>query len=386
MSSYRDDTQEIAIASDSVWGQLTTLAEEAVKITSTLIVGLLLTVAESAVASDQVIDNTRYLVVEQAVISDTVIDGKRSTFLMIESAKASDKIVGVLKVVHIDQVAATDIVIDRTRATVSESAHIADTVIAQRRTQSLVEESVKIRDVTMQVASFVVSESASAADWTGGIKRGKQLITESVSAVDSVVDTHETTSRIIDSAQIQSSVLDHVTARNIVEEIAVIEDDVLGSNAGQAWTANTDTWAMSRYSPYTFNSLSVINGVLYGIADDGIYAINGGDSLINGMLMTGKVDLSVKGALVHPLAAYLEYELSGANKTAQMDVTTTQSGTAQTYTYILPLEKADELTSSRFIFGRGLRGRHFTFSLRMNGVRGYINALGVELSPTNRRV
>lgn len=386
MSSYRDDTQETAVASDSTWGQLTTLAEETVKITSTLIVGLLLTIAESAVASDQVIDRTRYLVVEQATISDSVSDKNNATAFVVESVQAKDKIVDALRVLHSEQANATDIVIDRTRATVSESAQIADHVIAQRRSYSLVVESALIRDVTMQVASFVVSESAAATDWTGGIKRVNQLTIESVTASDVVIDVHETASRIIENAQIQSTVLDHLIARNIVEEIAVIEDDVLGGNAGQAWTANTDTWAMSRYAPYSFISLAVIDGVLYGIADDGIYAINGGNDVINGTLTTGKVDLAVKDALVHPLASYLEYELSGDGKTAQMDVTTTQSGAAQTFTYILPTESADSLTNGRFIFGRGLRGRHFTFSLRLNGVRGYINALSVELAPTNRRV
>ena len=34
---------------------------------------------------------------------------------------------------------------------------------------------------------------------------------------------------------------------------------------GYAWTANVDTWAMSRYQDYGFSELVVIDGVLYGV-------------------------------------------------------------------------------------------------------------------------
>ncbi|MBX6209533.1 hypothetical protein ISD46_33795, partial [Pseudomonas aeruginosa] len=57
-----------------------------------------------------------------------------------------------------------------------------------------------------------------------------------------------------------------------------------------------------------------------------------------------------------------------------------------TYSYPLESEPADELTNGRFKFGRGLRGRHFTFTLRLTGRHGYINDLSVESAPTNRRV
>lgn len=118
------------------------------------------------------------------------------------------------------------------------------------------------------------------------------------------------------------------------------------------------------------------------MAADGVYALDGGAETISGRIQTGKLDIG-QGGLVHPLAAYLEYELDG---TAEMDVTTTQSGQAETYTYALPAEAAGELTNGRFVFGRGLRGRHFSFALRITGTHGYINDLSVNSAPTKRRV
>ena len=139
---------------------------------------------------------------------------------------------------------------------------------------------------------------------------------------------------------------------------------------------------MSRYLPYTFRGLAVIDGVAYGMSADGVYALDGDSETIAASMRTGKLDIG-QGGLVHPLAAYMEYELDGA---AEMDVTTTQSGQAETYTYTLPNEVADELTNGRFIFGRGLRGRHFSFTLRMTGTHGYINDLSVNVTATKRSV
>jgi hypothetical protein len=38
------------------------------------------------------------------------------------------------------------------------------------------------------------------------------------------------------------------------------------------------------------------------------------------------------------------------------------------------------------VFGRGLRGRHFAFELRVSGLNAYINELSVTSTQTKRRV
>ncbi|PKH81246.1 hypothetical protein CXF60_06260 [Psychrobacter sp. 4Bb] len=188
----------------------------------------------------------------------------------------------------------------------------------------------------------------------------------------------------MDSIAITDEVIDKLDAMVLIIDGAVIEDNVLSSGGaqGQAWTANVDSWAMSRYNPYNYNRLVVINGVLYGEADDGIYRLDEQVSAVTASVKTGKMDLG-KGALTHPSTAYLEYELNGG---ASMTVSTTQKGVAQQYTYMLPSEVADELTNGRFIFGRGLRGRHFAFELIMIGTHGHVNDLFIEHTPTSRRV
>ncbi|QLI49415.1 hypothetical protein vBPaeMUSP18_28 [Pseudomonas phage vB_PaeM_USP_18] len=384
MSNYRDDTQETAIASDFTWAGMGSITEEVARIAGTLAFGLVVMHSATAVAADEVIDSARSIITEQAVASDTVLGGKRAVSLTVERATPAGRWAGVLRVLHQDSAAASDSVSESVRAATVERAQISDEVIGSRSVATLVSETARASASTSQVVTEVVSESVAAADLFTGKLRAKVLALDAALLADEVFGGQQITGPALASARIEASVFDHLTARDVVDDGAVVEEGTWSNlpEAGQAWTANADTWAMSRYAPYSFTGLAVIDGVAYGMAADGVYALNDDAELIAGSLQTGRLDIG-KGALVHPLAAYLEYELDG---TAEMDVTTTQSGQAETYTYTLPQEVAGELTNGRFVFGRGLRGRHFSFALRLTGTHGYINDLSVNTAPTKRRV
>ena len=384
MSNYRDDTQETAVASDFTWAGLGSIAEESARIVGTLAFGLMVMHASSAVAADEVFDSAVGIIVEQAVASDAVLDAKRAQSLTDERGKVVERWSGVLRVVHEDAATAIDTTLDAMRAVTIEQARIADEVIPQRRVAVLVSETARASDTTSQVATELLEDSAAAADEATGRLRAKVLAVESATLADETFGGQQTAAPVVERARIAATVTDHLAARDIVADGATAEDGTWSNlpDAGQAWTANADIWAMSRYAPYSFSSLAVIDGVAYGMAADGVYALDGGAETISGRIQTGKLDIG-QGGLVHPLAAYLEYELDG---TAEMDVTTTQSGQAETYTYTLPQEVAGELTNGRFVFGRGLRGRHFSFALRITGTHGYINDLSVNSAPTKRRV
>jgi len=384
MSNYRDDTQETAVASDFTWAALGSIAEESARIVGTLAFGLMVLHTGSAVAADEVLDSAAGIIVEQAAASDAVLDSAHAHTLIVERTTLGERWSGVLRVVHEDAATASDATLDATRTVITEQARIADEVIPQRRVSVLVSETARASDNTSQVATELLDDSAAAADEATGRLRAKVLAVESATVADETFGGQQTAAPVVESARIAASVTDHLAARDIVTDGATAEDGTWSNlpDAGQAWTANTDTWAMSRYVPYSFAGLAVIDGVAYGMAADGVYALDGGAEAISGRIQTGKLDIG-QGGLVHPLAAHLEYELDG---TAEMDVTTTQSGQAETYTYALPAETASELTNGRFTFGRGLRGRHFSFALRMVGTHGYINDLSVNTAPTKRRV
>ncbi|WP_208528507.1 hypothetical protein [Pseudomonas aeruginosa] len=387
MSDYRDDSNDTAVISDSAWIGLTAISEGTARISETVLFGLLVLHTDTAVASDEAIDRPGHLLADQAHASDEVTDQLRARVLVVETATAGDRVTGTLRVLHVDDALVSDGVLDRVRGLTVDGATVADEAFGTRHAYTLVLDAARISDSTGQAASVLVEDAATVSDQATGTLHGRVLLVDGASRADEVVDAHQAVQALlVDGASIAALVLDHLVARDLVSDAVVIEDITVGGDqdGGQAWTANVDSWAMSRYAPYTFRSLAVIDGRLYGIAEDGVYALDGDSQPVAGRIATGKLDIG-QGALVHPHSAYLEYALD-ADGTVAMDVTTTQSGSAVTYSYPLESEPADELTNGRFKFGRGLRGRHFTFTLRLTGRRGYINDLSVESAPTNRRV
>lgn len=382
MSNYRDDTQETAVAHDSTWLKVTTIAEDSAKAVSTLLFGLLVLHTDLAAASDAVEDRAGQIISEQAQAGDSVSDHLYASVLLSEQRRASDTLIERLRVLHAESASAADAVLDHARALIVEQATISDEVLGRRHAQSLVSESARISDCSGQFAGVLIEEAGLASDWTVGRWHAHELLSETATLSEQWSEAQRGGAIPVETAQVSDAALDHLHAVQLVQDGAVAEDAMLGEVAGQAWTANADTWAMSRYAPFAFSGLAVIDGVLYATRSDGVYRLGAGDEVVAGRLATGKLDLG-RGALVHPTAAYLEYSLDGA---MSLDVTTTQSGAAQTYTYPLPAEPSLELTNGRIPMGRGLRGRHFGFALNLTGKAAYINDLRIEAAPTKRRV
>lgn len=385
MSSYRDDTQETAVASSSTWAGLQTLTEEIGRIAEAVLFGLLVVTTETAAASDAVEDRVMTLVQETATASDAAPSRLMAASLTTDGILVSEHYMERLNVLHSETAEATDTVIDSTLAVTTELAQAADHVIPQRHVETLVSELATANDAAFQAGYLLIAESATAADTVISKTVSTVLVAESASAADQVLESLDVGAYITTET---GSVSDEITgllhAVSVVEEAAMAEDAELSAQVGQAWTANTESWAMSRYSPYTFAEIAVIDGVAYGVASDGLYALNGGAGEVAGTIAFGQLDLGGKNGLVHPTDAFLEYEKT--NGAAELDVTTTQKGTAQTYTYQLAAEEANKLTNGRFILGKGLRGRHFQLTLRLSADRAYINDLRVSMTPTKRRV
>lgn len=386
MSSYREDTQETAIASNTTWGGLTVLATEKVHAVSVLSFGVLVLLNSAAIASDEIPAASQTWASDSAAVTDAVFDTKYATALTQNTAIARDAFINRLFVLHDDIATAGSAIPNGLLATTSDVIHAVDTVISTRYTASLFSETAKASDKTFRLAALTTQEAAITHDSVMHRARIRMVAVDAVAVTDSVVAQSQSGSAlVVESTRVIDSLLaTTLHAKSLVVESALAEDFFIGAPQGQAWTANTDSWAMSRYSPYTLDGLTVINGVLYGTTEDGVYALQGGTDVIDGALVFGAVDLAGNAGLVHPLSAHLEYEKT--NGTAEMDVTTTQSGAAETFTYSLANEAADRLTNGRFVFGRGLRGRHFEFSLRISAEHAVLNDLLISASPTKRRV
>lgn len=344
------------------------------------------TINDSAKASDIVTSqrSAYNLVMDSAVISDSMSAIERD--VIVDNVTASEGVIDKLRAVQLvsDTATAIDTIADTAASLMIDSARIYDELIAKRIVVSLVQDSIKASDQLIFKRTDVITDSMPASDTSAGKLSAFDTLIDEVAISDNVIDNINQNTVVSESASIIDETIDKLHATVFIADGAVIEDTAIniGGYQGQAWTANVDSWAMSRYNPYNYNRLVVINDVLYGESDDGIYRLDQESTAVTASIKTGKMDLG-KGALTHPSTAYIEYELDGS---ASMTVSTTQKGSEQKYTYMLASEVAEELTNGRFIFGRGLRGRHFGFELIMIGKHGHINDLSIEHLPTNRRV
>jgi hypothetical protein len=387
MSSYRDDMNDTAIASDSTWLGLRTIAESTARIRDVLITGLAVMLLDGAVASDGIIDKVRPLLTEQAAVSDQVLDAAHLRGLVIERARAQDVLLGSTRALIEEGATAADQLLPaRVRALVVERANVQDLVLGQRHARQLVAERANAGDQLVALQRQVVEDGVHALDLVLGRARAHSLVPEHANATDEILDGVKSAPLVlVERARAADEAFGQLHARDMVADAAAVAwDEVIqsGQDLGQAWTADAGgAWPMSRYAPFAATGLAVIDGTVYAMAPDGVYALDGDGETVQAELRTGLIDMSGQ-ALALPVESHIEYELAG---TATMAVTQTQSGQRKTYTYPLrgrPV--ADALTNARFEFGRGLLGRHFAYTLRLTGQHAYINDWTV-LAATSKR-
>ena len=387
MSNYRDDSQDTAIANDFTWANLSAILEDSARAAVVLLATIGVLHQDAALAADEVIDQPLTTITETARASDAVLDALGAAVLVEDSARASEALTHGTLVLHEDAAQARDETTGSTLAILTDTAQAIDEVIGQRAAYERLSDAARASDFAGQFARDMVAELVTAVAEAPGRLQAVVLIEDSAAAGDETTgEAYTGPAALEDSARASGAVTDQLHAVDLLQDMAVADGEPVGSgDAGQAWTANSTAWAMSRYAPYSFETLAVIDGVLHGVAADGVYALDGGAAPVAGQLTTGKLDVG-QGALAHPVQALIEYEMDEA-ATAEMAVTTTQAGPPETYAYPLQARPAaTDRVSGRFLFGRGLRGRHFAFELRVTGTRAYINDLSVNATPTKRRV
>ena len=413
------------VASSSTWGQVTQLVSDGTKIVDETFTRVTFlhedAIAVSDLVNDKRVDMTydtlkvneestgvvhAAILIEDSIkvteahtgvkrnreeLSDNVtVDDDISThraFSMVSDAViATDTVIAAGSVVELieDNVTVSTLVQGKLTGLSVDLFAIQDEVQAVVHTQSLVDEFFTIAASVFGKTTDNVEEHARVDDDSFGKLTVKAPIGDVVQVVDEFVQSVKFSQLATDEIVISEEWANKLKAVNTVGELMFIDDETNKSQTGAAWTSDLRAWAMSKYLGYDYDELVVLDGKLHGVNDSGVYDLgSGGNEIIEGYIATGKLDLSGE-SLVHPLAAYVEYQLD--NGDMSIDVTSTQSGSEQTYKYLLPTENANHLTNGRMLFGRGLRGRHFSFKLNLRGSKCHVNTLNIDMSDTKRRI
>lgn len=342
--------------------------------------------SDNLAISEDVGGKTHIPIVENLIVTNQFVGKLYAKNNVSEKLKVVDNFDGQTfrKTNIAENLTAFDSFRDKVRIHTTESILSQDAYLGTLKARQDVIETLRAVDIISQRVVETLFENLESVDTFEGKLRAKQSLVEVLFATDAIVDRTVLRDNIIEKLQSEDRFEGKLSAiQRLVEELFV--DDHFDENfvGGAAWTGNTENWATSRYSDFTYHDIAVIGGQLVALSD-GIHILDA-NRQIDANILTGKIDLG-NGSLIHPSAAYLEYELGGDEKELSIDVITTQSGATNTYNYVLPKETADQLTNGRVIFGRGLRGRHFSFNLKISAARAHINDIGIEVVKTSRRI
>lgn len=441
MSNYRDDTQETIVLSSDAFGKVRSGDVESFSFTETILSKVRHNVDEIIRLSDEDLSRRKGRLDSALGFSEQVFHSVRK-FQLIEEVlgladhsfvKQSELITEDLglgeveqvgyKVMHIEpfKVADAHFTYKTAFQSISDRLKLSDSLHALSRSSDLIEESLVLSDSTRDKLKTLIVETLGLGQELEQYNLVHSQVSDSFKLRDSVVrlvrDTVEDSFRISDEFKKLSGTIelvveslvfsDQVSGQRMVQSLAesslsfsesidgikratssvtellFLDDEYHdGREIIGAWTTTADGWNMSRYYDFPYEELIVIDGQLYGVTATGIEELKQGSGVVAAQIKTARLDLG-DGGLVHPESMILEYSLDGQ---LSVDVGTTQTGYQQTFNYVLRKEPSDYLTNGRVVFGRGLRGRHFEFSVNIEGKTAYINDMVVNIAKTKRRI
>ena len=386
MSNYRDDMNDTLVLADAFISKQHSRAEDTLRMSDAMRHAVRQGVDGGSVAlADELQDRALSVQAEAASFGDEVRHAVKRRQQVVETLKLFDRVRHTSKERATDALALGDEVQHGGfAAPVGDGLRLGDEFVGRRRVRQFIEDGFALLDWAQRRVTEHLEETAAFGEAVQGRARARTLVFDALALGEMVQVDGLAGARVVEVMRFADEVKGRLVARGHVTDTVALFDEVQQSgDFGQAWTASTDGWAMSRYAPMTFASLVAIDGVLYGSNAQGVFALDGDNEVMQAQVRTGALDMT-GGSLAIPHAAYLEYELVGV---ATFAVTTTQSGRPATYSYPLngrPV--ADALTNARAEFGRGLMGRHFAYTLQLTGKRAYINDWVVLVAPSKRRV
>ena len=388
MSNYSETSLSGAVISDESWVILRagerSLGSSVVRVSDSAPVRILILAEDTLGATDES-DMRLLLLAEDMLGVGEGSDGASTTAeVAYDTVRAGDRPFSRVGVVLDSEIVVSDDTHLHRRQTSLDTLAVHDGASGIKAAAALSADRVRVSDSFRTIFRVLAEDTLTVSDSARGSLRARTTALDTLTGTDEATGTLRATYAAVSTLRavdMASGTMHAATTAH--DEVFVDDESDGGREAGQAWTAGVDDWAMSRYAPFGLTWATAADGVLYVADASGVYALNSSDEHIEAEVVFGQQDLG-GGRLSHPLAAYVEYELVGV---AELEVGQTQLGSArQSWTYHLPYEPADVLTNGRFVLGKGLRGRHFDLILRLSGTRAYFNDLGLLLSDSPRRV
>jgi hypothetical protein len=150
---------------------------------------------------------------------------------------------------------------------------------------------------------------------------------------------------------IEESLLSSASIAGIYTSKITFESD------SRVWVINMDTGASSQYDDYGFNSFFERDGKYYGVAEDGVYLLEGDDD--EGVEIDALVEFG-RSNFGSPHKKKVINVYAGVSSTGKMLLKVDADGTIYTYE---ARSSSGSIENNRFDIGKGLKGNYYNFTL-----------------------
>ena len=299
--------------------------------------------------------------------------------------RAGDKLRGSIHVRLADGAVVGDAVLTRRHVRLFDAATVGDEWKPVGSPRVRLADGIRIRDRFRPKRAARLADGVQVSDALAA--RPKVRLTDVVLATDAtrpirymhmrLGDSFRATDTVVPRGQPRVRLADEVFAseRWRLPRIAVAADGHTAHRVGPAtaWTTNTDTWGASRYTDFEFNSLAVVDGVLMGTNDDGLWRLDASDDDGAPILAHVQTDMQDYGA-EQVKNAPLVYAGVATDGALQLTVDAVIKRTAASYTYTFEPRQAGDFAPGRCKIGRGVRARYMQFTVGNHSGSGALAA------------
>lgn len=343
-----------------------------------------LPIEESANASDELFDGNFSFVEEHGAGFDALVyavttgelvnetgngagAGFPSPSLMVtEVADCFDTLMGAL-VLQLNEVATASDDVDGVLTLsvfVSEQGNGKDSIVTQSSTELIDEDAICIDSAYASVlVSAVLDEAGDGFDDAFDEAAPQWMIDEVATANEELLPTNNVT----------------INFNNVGYGF---DEPLLSFPTHGAWTFNSRSMALSRWEALQVTEVHEANGVVYGLADDGIYVLSS-TVAADAFLESGLYDFGVIETK-HLRHLYLTYT---ATSPIHVGITRSNGGGKQRVMYGKPSYYAENPVQSRINLGRGPLARYWGMTLA-NTDGGFASVKDMRFVPnvTTRRI
>lgn len=175
--------------------------------------------------------------------------------------------------------------------TLAETLAVTGALPNQLIANEVIALSLVFSDVAAKFFDKVATESLTVSDTTSSLWKAVVEALETVAVSDTATDTFIATLIVADTVELSDSISINQILNDVVSDgfnfaVSFSEDN----ESYTGWVMNTDSFAVSKYLDYNFNSMCRFNGAFFASSNLGVYELTGADDAgtdIDAALKTG---------------------------------------------------------------------------------------------------